>query len=204
MGPRRRQWKRLCELGRLGMGRRARGDAIGDLNKWLFVLAKTLASATPLERTPIPGKFATFKWPGLNSVSLKQAVLDCGLSDLVSDNEMEKVRASVERWTRKNGPKPVSAADIGAWLEVTAAERELYRVTTFDACDETREERTLRLAERRREKDRVRKAAERASKPGYRPQSTSLSRTKPWCALEISRPKYYRLKAAGKLPLAAE
>jgi hypothetical protein len=86
--------------------------------------------------------------------------------------------------------KPTASA-LGQRLLLTNAERERLRVWSIAAHDMTPEQ----AAEHRRAKERARKRRyrrSRGSKPRAEYEAASLSRTKPWLALGISRRTWYR------------
>jgi hypothetical protein len=83
-------------------------------------------------------------------------------------------------------------ADTLAWrLQVTPKERDTLALTTIGAVGQTPQiRRTLRRVRRRRA-DRLRRRR-RGAKPREEYEATSLTRTKPWEALRMSRRTWYR------------
>lgn len=83
-------------------------------------------------------------------------------------------------------------ADKLAWrLRLTAADRKALRITTIGAIDASKAQRLAR----RRERDRKRKALQRAAagaKPRAEYERQSVERAKPWIMLGISRRTWYR------------
>jgi hypothetical protein len=84
-------------------------------------------------------------------------------------------------------PKRLSADALGMWLGVTYAQREVLRITTIGAANVKKRARK----ELRKRKDRIYQQRKRLAR-GSRPQSQSLSRTKPWEAMGISKRTWYR------------
>lgn len=90
------------------------------------------------------------------------------------------------------------AKTAGKMLEITADERWRCRITTMDPIDETRAERKSL----QRQSDRERKERERRAKgvtPRAEYEAASLSQTKPWLAMDISRRTWERRRKAGVL-----
>lgn len=112
----------------------------------------------------------------------------CPIADLddITDDALRRPR----RWK----------ADRLAWhLKLTEQDRKALRITTIGAIDCGKGSRT---AKRRNRNRAIKQATRRAS--GMRPrqeyESNSLSRSKPWKALGISRATYYRsLKRSAPL-----
>jgi hypothetical protein len=92
--------------------------------------------------------------------------------------------------------------EIGAAWRVTYAERQAGRLTTIGCYDVDRRCRTVLAKDRRRERDRLAKAEKRRAE-GAVPRSVyeanSLSKTKPWELMGITRRTYERRRAAGQL-----
>ena len=92
---------------------------------------------------------------------------------------------------------------LGASLRLTYAERRRLKITTIGSYDVDRKSRKQLAKDRRRERDRLRAAEKRKAK-GATPRTVyearSISRTKPWEALNMSRPTYYRRLKAGEIP----
>jgi hypothetical protein len=92
--------------------------------------------------------------------------------------------------------RKIKATALGKRLRVTAEERErlrLWTITPFDMTDK-------QLKEQRKAKDRARKSRRRreaGSEPRTKYEATSLSRTRPWAALGISRRTWERHRDAS-------
>jgi hypothetical protein len=104
----------------------------------------------------------------------------------------------VASMTAKVISKPLRwrAGKLATRLNLTEAERKRLRITTIGAVDLTRQQRK----DRRRARDRALKHARRlaaGAKPRAEYEAGSLSRTKPWERLGMSRRSWYR---AGKPP----
>jgi hypothetical protein len=99
----------------------------------------------------------------------------------------EELAAVIER-AADDSPQLYSKVRLGIRLGLTKAERDLLHITTFRYPGQTDEV----MAEERREKDRLRKAARRAEARAGKPPSERS--TEPWRALGISRRTYYRNK----------
>jgi hypothetical protein len=82
---------------------------------------------------------------------------------------------------------------LAKYLGLTYRQRTILRITTIGACDFSKRQRNKQRRHRNRMYlERRRRAA------GMRPQSQSLSATKPWEALGMSRAKWYRQNKAGR------
>jgi hypothetical protein len=100
----------------------------------------------------------------------------------------------VETLTAKVVAKPIRwrADTLGKRLNLTDADRSRLKITTIGAVDADKAERKARRelrARRRKEECRLSKGA----KPRTEYEAQSLTRTKPWEALGISRATWYRL-----------
>ena len=83
---------------------------------------------------------------------------------------------------------PLPTADNLGWgLRVTKEEREEWRLTTIGAMDDS----PAKRKGRRKAKARSREAARRESK-GATPRIKSKAQTRPWAALGMSKPTWYR------------
>lgn len=91
--------------------------------------------------------------------------------------------------------------ELGTAWRVTYAERQACRLTTIGCYDVDRRSRTVLAKDRRRERDRLAKAEKRRAE-GAVPRSVyeanSLSKTKPWEQMGITRRTYERRRAAGQ------
>jgi hypothetical protein len=89
--------------------------------------------------------------------------------------------------------KHLSADNLARFLGLTYAQRQALGLTTIGSIDVGRRARKeLRKRRDRLAKERKRRAA------GMRPQSESLSTTKPWRELGMSRASWYRRNKAGR------
>ena len=84
-------------------------------------------------------------------------------------------------------PKHRKADDLACWLGVTYADRQALGLTTIGSVDVKKRARKVL----RRRKDHLYQECRRRAR-GARPQSESLSRTKPWEALNMSRRTWER------------
>jgi hypothetical protein len=89
--------------------------------------------------------------------------------------------------------KHLSADNLAKFLGVTYAQRQDLRLTTIGSVDVKKRARK----ELRKRCDRVAKEAKRRAL-GMRPQSESLSATRPWEKLGMSRPAWYRQNKARR------
>jgi len=92
---------------------------------------------------------------------------------------------------RERAGAPMSHADAGELAELSLIEVLEVGVSSMHAVDETPIERASRHRDAKRAADRAR-SREKRRKNGLRPQAKSLSKTKPWEALGMSRSKFYR------------
>jgi hypothetical protein len=95
------------------------------------------------------------------------------------------------------------ALALGDKLRLTAAERTHLRIRTIAPCDQTAEQRAALQRERKRARDRERQrqkreAAGRMTRRQY--EATSMSQTRPWEALSMSRRTWERRRLSGTLP----
>jgi len=88
--------------------------------------------------------------------------------------------------------KRLSADNLARFLGVTYEQRQALRLTTIGSTDVKKRARQ----ELRKRKARLRKECKRRAS-GMRPQSESLSATKPWEKLGMSRRTWYRQNKAG-------
>jgi hypothetical protein len=87
-----------------------------------------------------------------------------------------------------------SADNLAKFLGVTYAQRQALGLTTIGSVNVRKRARK----EMRKRSDRLAKEAKRRA-AGMRPQSESLSRTKPWEAMKMSRRTWYRQRTKGVL-----
>ncbi|WP_156908455.1 hypothetical protein [Bradyrhizobium murdochi] len=85
---------------------------------------------------------------------------------------------------------------LGVALRLSYAERQRLQITTIGSFDVDRRARKRLNRDRKRERDRLRAAENRRAK-GATPRAESLSRTKPWEQMGVSRRTYYRRMANG-------
>ena len=98
-----------------------------------------------------------------------------------------------ERDTRKR--LWLKAQELGELLRLTVPEREHLRITRFRPLGMT----DRQFAKYQRDRRAAHEKARRMAK-GSRPREQSKAQLKPWDALGISRPTYYRMQKAGTLP----
>lgn len=98
-----------------------------------------------------------------------------------------------ERDTRKR--LWLDARELGDLLQLTVPERECLGITRFRPMGMT----ARQFAKYQRERRAAQQKARRVAK-GARPHEQSKAQLKPWEALGISRPTYYRKQKAGTLP----
>jgi hypothetical protein len=132
----------------------------------------------------VAANLLAFMPQGSDYYTLNALAAKCGFGDLDEAAVMAAVHERVFSW-------PLSGETAGALLDLTAEERSRCAIRTMKAVDEPPEEAAARRAEERREYHRLYKARLRRDH-GATAQADSLSRTKPWVALGISRATYYR------------
>ena len=94
---------------------------------------------------------------------------------------------------KAGSPHPISADDLGQWLRLRFVIREQLGIKTigsFDVPKAARDE--IQKLRRREAMERLRRS--RGAKPREEYEANSLSRTKPWEQLGMSRAKWYRLR----------
>jgi hypothetical protein len=97
----------------------------------------------------------------------------------------------INRIVEDTKPWKLRADRIAKMLKVTDAERTALRLTTIGACDVSKTERLRRRKERHRAAQQARRR-KRGVMPRDQYLALSLSRTKPWEALGISRRTWER------------
>jgi hypothetical protein len=85
---------------------------------------------------------------------------------------------------------------LGRYLGISYAARQELDIRTIGACDVTKRTRALM---RKRKKQKV--SAERRLASGAQPRSKSLSATKPWQALNMSRTTWYERRRTNSYPI---
>jgi len=180
---------RLAELYRLAVFYRQEGIRM-DPKTWTFVLAATLGAGKPAY-LPIRQGRSYVRWPGLTLETLRTAVERCQIG-IFTDDQLAALIKQIERWQASHGVHLISATRLGEMLNLTAAEREVCRIRSIDACDETREERKARLAEARKVTDREAKKAKRGRTPREIYEGQSWSVKQPWKEAGVSRATWYR------------
>jgi hypothetical protein len=170
MSLRARAAQRLSELYRLALFRRQHGHIV-DADMFAFLLAATLACGHS-GRFHIAGRQRTAVWHGLDHLSLREAIKRADLGHLNDDELAAKIKA-VQAWNAERGPRLITARRLGEILQLRAFERTACKIRTADAVDEPRAVREKRVAEGRRERDKMSKRAKRAGK--HRPRSEYLA-----------------------------
>jgi len=167
------------------------------VNDFVFVLAAMLGCGK--HGRYWVGRYPS-EWHGLDILTLADAVRRAGLGP-IDDDVLASVMARVAGWQKVNGSHIISGKRLGEILSVTAAERETLRLWAIDAVDEPKADRAARKTAERRAWDNERKRRDRETQESYVTrdayESESLSRTKPWEALGISRRTWERRRAAA-------
>lgn len=196
VAPRRRASQRLSELIRLA-GLRRRRQVLVDFDKFAFALAATLGSASagtyPISKA---GRWAT--WPGLDFISLADAMRDAGFRGLeLGTQDSDRLGWAMDDaseyvlTTQKSGLGTV----LGRVVRLLAEERSACAIRTIDAIDETATERRERVRSRKLERDKERLRARRSGhhhRTRQEYEAGSAVRSRPWEAEGISRATYYR------------
>ncbi len=186
---------RMAELYRIAKFRKQFGVRLSP-DQWVYALAVTLASAPP-GSTPIGRGGRAIVWSGLDIISLRRWLDDCGLVDDFHDNELRSVIGAAERWREENGFVLMRSDVMAQLLAVTAEERWACRIKTIGAVDESRDERQQRQKSEKNERDKKRMRTSRAGQ--HKPRAVyleqSLSALKPWEAEGISRRTWERRRA---------
>jgi hypothetical protein len=195
---RRRAAWRLADLRRLSSVLRWNGEIL-DPDRWLPVLANTLGSAPEGPVTTRRGPDAPEVWR-LDYHNLALAARRCEVEATREQIEavVKKTRALQEEAARSRAGRllPMRPDEIARRLGVTADIRREARAWSIGATDETPAERT----EAQREKDRLRKQDLRrdaGATPRAEYEAHSLSCTKPWEDLGISRRTWERQRHAA-------
>lgn len=100
----------------------------------------------------------------------------------------------VHALTDKVVAKPIKwrADTLGKRLNLTDADRSRLKITTIGAVDADKAERKARRKLRARQRDEKRRR-EAGAKTRHEYEANSLTRTKPWEAMGLSRAKWYRI-----------
>jgi hypothetical protein len=152
---------------------------------WLFVICHALA---PLKE----------REGALDLVHLKEFMNRHNMALLDDDKMVLAIHNVCDYRTRYPKFRGLCAKTAGKMLEITADERWRCGITTMDPIDETRAERkSLQRQSNRERKERERRAKGVVARQEY--EAASLSRTKPWLALGISRRTWERRRKAGIL-----
>jgi hypothetical protein len=208
--PRGASWRRLSELRKV-MGSAARASALWQWATFGFLAGNALSLHHP-GRYWIKGRQLHRKWP--------EATVDAALGPAHSPARMaiealvdrhgsyieERILEAIEegmaegaRWTRKRRLL-VSAQEAAKRLGVDLEERTDFELRSIGAVDSTREILVADAKDRKRERDRLRMAEKRLA-AGAEPRAVyeqkSLSQTKPWEALGVSRRTWERRRKAA-------
>ena len=107
------------------------------------------------------------------------------------------INGCVEEARQRNTDKRLwlNATELGSLLRLTVPERENLGITRFRPVGMS----VRQFEKYRRARRAAQEKARRAAK-GARPREQSKAQLKPWDALGISRPTYYRMQKAGTLP----
>jgi hypothetical protein len=152
---------------------------------WLFVICHALA---PLKE----------REGGLDLVHLKEFASRHEMSLPDDDATVPVIHNVCDYRARHPKFRGLCAKTAGNMLEITADERWRCHITTMDPIDETRAERkSLQRQSDRERKQRERRANGIRTRREY--EATSLSSTKPWLALGVSRRTWERRRKAGVL-----
>lgn len=128
-------------------------------------------------------------------VALPEELIEFGTrACTLDDSEMEQIAASVTRKLAADGAGyRFRAATAAEWLGVTIDEVRAARLVRLHPADPEliAQRRAARRLQNRQQKREKRRAA------GIRPRSKSLSQTRPWTVLGVSRATWYRLQRDG-------
>jgi hypothetical protein len=126
-------------------------------------------------------------WPDCTADALLGAIGVAHPPDWV----VEAVAAGIVKARRRRAKGFIAGDTAAKMLEVNRAERDLLQLRGIGAVDFLRPQRKAEAKERRRERDRVRKEAERRAS-GARPRSQSAAVIRPWEHFNESRASFYR------------
>ncbi|QBR72167.1 hypothetical protein CU048_13800 [Beijerinckiaceae bacterium] len=189
---------KLSQLYRVAQLHKDRGEIL-DPAPWLIVFANLLSAAPEKWLGDRKARSAP-EWFGLSVSTLSLAARRAGLSV-----DLDHIRAQVaatEQWRGKESVRlgrnhyvAMRGDTIGRLLGITAEVRRDAAAWTIVPYGVTREELMQQYTERQRCRARDKKRAN-----GAKPHDQSLSRTKPWKKLAMSRRTWERRRAAGTLP----
>jgi hypothetical protein len=181
---------KLADITRVAAALQDRGEIL-DPAPWLMVFANILSSAPKKwlgdRRGPIAPEYF-----GLSDAALSMAARRAGLR--VTRDQIANQVAATKAWRKKESDRlsrphyvPMAPATIGRLLGVTAEVRLDAKAWSIIPYGTTKEQMMEQARERHRGREFERKRAK-----GARPRELSLSRTKPWARLGISRRTWYR------------
>jgi hypothetical protein len=158
---------------------------------WLKVIANTLSSAPEGKHRENLEKDRKVRWwYGIDALSLEKAARDCGL-EYTQKQIAEALEEALASWRANPAQKPLGPYDIARMLGVTKETRRATKSSMVFAVDESKQDRDDYRRERKRQH-----SEEARRKNGAIPraeyEANSLSRTKPWEALGISRRTWER------------
>jgi hypothetical protein len=114
----------------------------------------------------------------------------------------DEIAEAIEQAEQRKGLAP--ADHLAAILGLEYADRQRLAICTIGAVDMTKAKRTIERKERKREKDRIRKAIRRRNRNALSRSewlsSNYLSRTRPWEQEGISRRTWYRRRDTSQSP----
>ncbi|MCC3245097.1 hypothetical protein LG047_07165 [Methylocystis sp. WRRC1] len=129
--------------------------------------------------------FAT--WPDATAKSL---LVELGIAN-PEPWIVEAVQSGIDKARRRRVRGFVNADTAARMIGVDRAERENLQLRTIGAIDFLKADRAAAATERRKARDKKRRAAARVA-AGARPRSQSYSAVKPWAAFGESRASFYR------------
>jgi hypothetical protein len=183
----------LAQLYRVADVQRGAGETLAS-GPWLKALANVLSSFPEGWDGSRRGRSAP-AFIGLSAATLMQAATRCGLA--VTLDEIKAQVAETGEWRAQLSKRPgvvryaiMRSDKIGELLGVTdevRAEARAWNLGTYGGSPQERER-------ARKERDRMCKERKRRA-AGAKPQSASLSKTKPWEMEGVSRRTWYRRRA---------
>ncbi len=181
---------KLSQLYRVARLHQQRGELL-DPAPWLIVFANLLSAAPEKWLGDRKARSAP-EWFGLSVSTLSLATRRAGLS--VGLDQISAQVAATEAWRQKESERlgrnhyvAMRGDTIGRLLGITTEIRRDVKAWSIVPYGATREQ----MMEQYRTREKERKEADRRAK-SVKPRSQSLSRTKPWEQLGMSRPTWYR------------
>jgi len=190
---------RRLEVVRWSIWRGGNGLSV-DAHAALTVAGHAIASLEGMQQRGRP------RHPGLDRLTANDFLETAQIQ--VAAGDVMRIVHEINRSREGENPFRISDTLAGQLLGLLRHERTGLGITTMEAVDEPAAQRKARVAAEKRKRDALRRQAATdakraaAGKPPLNRSQPAVATQKEWEMLNMSRPKYYRLKKAGRLPIA--